>query len=152
MPAKTNSRPKNGRISPLSQGKESGEKVLEYIYIRVLCLSSFSEIQQNVKDNSGPRRRGGGVLGGESMGSEQAGYCTRTFSYIVLIILKKQLKQISKHSKILPKLGIFRPILGIEVQLVFFFHCIRLRFTFVTNPATTSSPTPLYPNNRMPSD
>ena len=121
MPAKTNSRPKNGRISPLSQGKEGGEKVLEYIYIRVLCLSSFSEIQQNVKDNSGPRRRGGGVLGGESMGSEQAGYCTRTFSYIVLIILKKQLKQISKHSKILPKLGIFRPILGIEIQLVFFF-------------------------------
>ena len=154
MPAKTNSRPKNGRISPLSQGKESGEKVLEYIYIYiVLCLSSFSEIQQNVrKDNSGHRRRGGGVLGGESMGSEQAGYCTRTFSYIVLIILKKQLKQISKHSKILPKLGILRPILGIEIQLVFFFHYIRLRFTFVTNPATTSSPTPLYPNKRMPSD
>ena len=116
MPAKTNSRPKNGRISPLSQGKESGEKVLEYIYIYiVLCLSSFSEIQPNVKDNSGPRRRGGDVLGGESMGSEQAGYCTRTFSYIVLIILKKQLKQISKHSKILPELGIFRPILGLSL-------------------------------------
>ena len=118
----------------------------------MLCLYSFSEIQQNVKDNSGPRRRGGGVLGGESMGSEQAWYCTRTFSYIVLIIIKKQLKQVSKHSAILPKLGIFRPVLCIEIQFGFRFHYIRLRFTFVTNPATTSSPTPLYPNNRMPSD
>ena len=135
--------------SPLSQGKESGEKVLEYIYIRVLCLSSFSEIQQNVKDNSGPRRRGGGVLGGESMGSEQAGYCTRTFSYIVLIILKKQLKQISKHSKILPKLGIFRPILGIEIQLVCFFHYIRLRLNLCNEPGyniVTNTVVPKQPN------
>ena len=139
---------------PFHRGKKVAKRCWNIFYIRIymLCLSSFSEIQQNVKDNSGPRRRGRGVLGGASMGSEQAGYCTRTFSYIVLIILKKQLKQISKHSKILPKLGIFRPILGIEIQLVCFFHYIRLRLTFVTNPATTSSPTPLYPNNRMPSD
>ena len=75
----------------------------------------------------------------------------RTFSCIVLIILKKNLKQISKHSKILPKLSIFRPIFGITFSL-FFFHYIRLRFTFVTNPDTTLSPTPLYPNNRMPND
>ena len=33
MPAKTNSRPENGQILPLPQGKESGEKVLGYIYI-----------------------------------------------------------------------------------------------------------------------
>ena len=119
------------------------------IYIYVLCLSSFSEIQQNVKDNSGPRRRGGGVLGGESMGSEQAGYCTRTFSYIVLIILKKQLKQISKHSKILPKLGIFRPILGIEIQLVCFFHYIRLRLNLCNEPGyniVTNTVVPKQPN------
>ena len=124
--------------------------MLEYIYIYVLCLSSFSEIQQNVrKDNSGHRRRGGGVLGGESMGSEQAGYCTRTFSYIVLIILKKQVKQISKHSKILPKLGRFRPILGIEMQLVCFFSLHSSAFNLCNEPGyniVTNTVVPKQPN------
>ena len=135
-------------FAPLTGERKWRKCVGIYLYMCCVCL----HFQNYVKDNSGPRRRGEGVLGGESMGTEQAGYCTRTFSYIVLIILKKQLKQISKHSKILPKLGIFRPILGTEIQLVFLFHYIRLRLTFLTNPATTSSPTPLYPNNRMPSD
>ena len=74
--------PKMAVFRPLHRGKNVAKRCwnISRLNIYVLCLSSYSEIQQKSKDNSGPRRRGGGVLGGESMGSVQAGYCTRTFS------------------------------------------------------------------------